>query len=137
VHHAIADTIEGWADALHLLMRSHWERFKVEFNYSSVRPRGSQLLTSGGKAPGHLPLKSALLEVEAVLAGASGRQLRPVEIYDICMFAARSVLSGGIRRSATSRRRVRTKPSPGRCALRTHPPSISTRRTKSRDGSTR
>ena len=101
VHHAIADTIEGWADALHLLMRSHWERCKVEFNYSSVRPRGSQLLTSGGKAPGHLPLKSALLEVEAVLAGASGRQLRPVEIYDICMFAARSVLSGGIRRSAT------------------------------------
>jgi ribonucleoside-diphosphate reductase alpha chain len=101
VHHLIADTIEGWADAMHLLVRSHWERFKVEFNYSAVRPRGSQLLTSGGRAPGHLPLKAALLDVEAVLAGASGRQLRPVEIYDICMFAARSVLSGGIRRSAT------------------------------------
>ncbi len=101
VHHTIADTIEGWADALHLLMRSHWERFKAEFNYSGVRPRGSQLHTSGGKAPGHLPLKSALLDIEAVLNGASGRQLRPVEIYDICMFAARSVLSGGIRRSAT------------------------------------
>ena len=82
VHHTIADTIEGWADALHLLMRSHWERFKVEFNYSGVRPRGSPLQTS-------------------VLHGAAGRQLRPVEIYDICMFAARSVLSGGIRRSAT------------------------------------
>jgi ribonucleoside-triphosphate reductase len=101
VHHTIADTIEGWADALHLLMRSHWERFKVEFNYSGVRPRGSPLQTSGGKAPGHLPLKAALLDIEAVLHGAAGRQLRPVEIYDICMFAARSVLSGGIRRSAT------------------------------------
>lgn len=101
MHHAIADTIEGWADALHLLMRSYWERFKVEFNYAAVRPRGSPLRTSGGKAPGHLPLKQALLEIEAVLAGASGRRLRPVELYDICMFAARSVLSGGIRRSAT------------------------------------
>lgn len=101
VHHAVTDTIEGWADALHLLMRSYWERFKIEFNYSALRPRGSPLRTSGGKAPGHLPLKQALLDIEAVLAGASGRRLRPVELYDICMFAARSVLSGGIRRSAT------------------------------------
>jgi ribonucleoside-diphosphate reductase alpha chain len=101
VHHAIGDTIEGWADALHMLLRSHVERFKVEFNFSQVRPRGSALQTSGGKAPGHLPLKQSLLDVEAVLAGAAGRRLRPIEVYDICMFAARSVLSGGIRRSAT------------------------------------
>ncbi|MDI1336563.1 MAG: ATP cone domain-containing protein [Lacunisphaera sp.] len=100
-HHSVGDTIEGWADALHLLLRSHTERFKVEFNFSAVRPRGSALRTSGGKAPGHLPLKSALLDIEAVLTGASGRKLRPIEVYDICMFAARSVLSGGIRRSAT------------------------------------
>ncbi|MBI2516244.1 MAG: recombinase [Opitutae bacterium] len=101
VHHTVGDTIEGWADALHMLARSHYERFKVEFNFSQVRPRGSALQTSGGKAPGHLPLKQALIDVEAVLTGASGRRLRPIEVYDICMFAARSVLSGGIRRSAT------------------------------------
>lgn len=101
VHHSIADTIEGWADALHALVRSHWESFMVEFNFSAVRPRGSALRTSGGKAPGHLPLKQALVDIEAVLSGAAGRKLRPIEIYDICMFAARSVLSGGIRRSAT------------------------------------
>jgi ribonucleoside-diphosphate reductase alpha chain len=101
VHHAVGDTIEGWADALHMLVRSHYERFKIEFNFSQVRPRGSALQTSGGKAPGHLPLKQALIDVENVLLGASGRRLRPIEVYDICMFAARSVLSGGIRRSAT------------------------------------
>ena len=101
VHHAVSDTIEGWADALHLLLRSHVEGFKAEFNFSAVRPRGSALRTSGGKAPGHLPLKQALLDIEAVLTGAGGRRLRPIEVYDICMFAARSVLSGGIRRSAT------------------------------------
>ena len=101
VHHQVGDTIEGWADALHLLVRSHVERFKVEFNYAAIRPRGSALRTSGGKAPGHLPLKAALNDVDAVLTGASGRKLRPIEVYDICMFTARSVLSGGIRRSAT------------------------------------
>jgi len=100
-HYTIADTIEGWADALHLLMRSYLEDFKVEFNYSLVRPRGSELKTSGGKAPGHLPLKQALIKVEDVLLGAGGRKLRTIEVYDICMYVARSVLSGGIRRSAT------------------------------------
>ena len=101
VHHVIPDTIEGWADALHVLFRSHLEGFKAEFNYSEIRPRGSALRTSGGKAPGHLPLKQALLDTEAILSGAAGRRLRPVEVYDIGMFIARAVLSGGIRRSAT------------------------------------
>ncbi|MEY4941369.1 MAG: hypothetical protein RIQ93_3104 [Verrucomicrobiota bacterium] len=101
VHHAVVDTIEGWADALHALWRSHLDGHKVEFNFSGVRPRGSPLATSGGKAPGHLPLKQTLLEIETLLRGASGRKLRAVEVYDICMFTARSVLSGGIRRSAT------------------------------------
>jgi ribonucleoside-diphosphate reductase alpha chain len=82
-------------------VRSHYEGFKAEFNFSQVRPRGSALRTSGGKAPGHLPLKQSLLDIEVVLTAAAGRKLRPVEVYDICMFAARSVLSGGIRRSAT------------------------------------
>ncbi|MEO6996343.1 MAG: recombinase, partial [Lacunisphaera sp.] len=101
VHHEVGDTIEGWSDALHLLLRSHLERFKVEFNYSKIRPRGAPLVTAGGKAPGHVPLKRALNQVEAILSGASGRKLRSIEVYDICMFIARAVLSGGIRRSAT------------------------------------
>lgn len=101
VHHTVTDTIEGWADALHVLLLSYVEGFHVEFNFSGVRPRGRPLVTSGGKAPGHLPLKQALLDVEALLRGACGRRLRPIEVYDICMFLARSVLSGGIRRSAT------------------------------------
>jgi ribonucleoside-triphosphate reductase (thioredoxin) len=101
VHHTVVDTIEGWADALHVLLLSHLQEFKAEFNFSAVRARGRALATSGGKAPGHLPLKQTLLDVDALLRGASGRRLRPIEVYDICMFIARSVLSGGIRRSAT------------------------------------
>lgn len=100
-HYNIADTIEGWADALDKLLDAYIHGYHVEFSYSSIRPRGAELKTSGGKAPGHLPLKTALVKCEEILAGAAGRQMRPIEVYDICMFVAKAVLSGGIRRSAT------------------------------------
>lgn len=100
-HYEIPDTIEGWSDALIELFKSYINNFKIEFSFSKIRPRGTALKTSGGKAPGHLPLKQALSETERILQGASGRKLRPIEVYDICMHVARSVLSGGIRRSAT------------------------------------
>lgn len=100
-HHHVADTIEGWADALDALFRSFLDGAKIEFDYSAIRPRGAPLRTSGGRAPGHLPLKRALGQVERILEQAAGRPLRPIEIYDIAMFVAKAVLAGGIRRSAT------------------------------------
>jgi ribonucleoside-diphosphate reductase alpha chain len=100
-HYHIQDTIEGWSDALDALVNSFYEGQKIEFDYSSIRPRGAPLKTSGGKAPGHLPLKKALTRVEEILEQAAGRALRPIEIYDINMFIAKAVLAGGIRRSAT------------------------------------
>ena len=100
-HYAVADTIEGWADSLHALFGSFYEGKKIEFNYSGVRSRGTPLRTSGGKAPGHLPLKQALTRIEGILDQAAGRTLRPIEVYDINMFVAKAVLAGGIRRSAT------------------------------------
>ena len=100
-HHHVADTIEGWAGALHALILSHHEGWKVEFDYSAIRPRGAPLKTSGGKAPGHLPLKDALNRVGSILDQAAGRALRPIEVYDLNMFIAKAVLAGGIRRSAT------------------------------------
>jgi len=100
-HYHVADTIEGWADALHALLVSFRDGRKIEFDYSGLRPRGRPLKTSGGKAPGHLPLKKALGQVERILEQTSGRALRPIEVYDINMFLAKAVLAGGIRRSAT------------------------------------
>lgn len=100
-HFHIEDTIEGWADALHALFQSFYEGRKIEFDFSAIRHRGSPLKTSGGKAPGHLPLKKALAKVEHILEQAVGRTLRPIEVYDINMFIAKAVLAGGIRRSAT------------------------------------
>lgn len=99
--YVIADTIEGWADALHELMAAAVEGRRVKFDFSDIRPAGAPLRTSGGKAPGPEPLMHTLGKVEEILQGAAGRQLHAIEAYDCLMWAAKAVLSGGIRRSAT------------------------------------
>lgn len=101
IHHTVADTIIGWADALGALVESFtvsgtW----VEFNYSGVRAEGVPLKTSGGKAPGHLPLRAALEKIRGLLLAAQGRRIRPIEGSDIMCLLAEAVLAGGIRRSS-------------------------------------
>lgn len=100
VHHVIADTIEGWADALFALLNSYVRGYHVEFSYHLIRDAGVPLKTSGGRAPGHMKLKASLEEIREVLHGAQGRKLRPIECHRIMCHAADAVLSGGIRRSA-------------------------------------
>lgn len=105
-HHVVADTIEGWSEALWALARSfmvpesdEYGRY-VEFSYHLVRDAGAPLKTSGGRAPGHLQLKESLERIRAILLGAQGRQLRPIECHRVMCWLASAVLSGGIRRSA-------------------------------------
>jgi len=100
VHHVIGDSIEGWADALKALLRSYQDRTNLEFSYHKIRPAGSLLKTSGGRAPGHLALKESLERVRSILSAAQGRKLRPIECHKILCCSADAVLSGGIRRSA-------------------------------------
>ncbi len=100
VHHVIADSIEGWADAVDALVTSYFTGDLVEFAFNEIRDAGVPLKTSGGRAPGHLKLKLALERVRTVLHGAQGRQLRPIECHRIMCHIADAVLSGGIRRSA-------------------------------------
>jgi len=99
-HHVIEDSIEGWADALKALCQSFQNGINVEFSYHKIRPAGSLLKTSGGRAPGHLKLKESLENTRSVLFAAQGRKLRPIECHKILCHAADAVLSGGIRRSA-------------------------------------
>jgi ribonucleoside-diphosphate reductase alpha chain len=97
----IPDSIEGWADALHVLMENAVRGRNVQFDYSLIRPEGAPLRTSGGKAPGSAPLFHSLARIDRILRAAAGRRLRSIEAYDILMWAAKAVLSGGVRRSAT------------------------------------
>ena len=59
----IGDSIEGWADAIKVLMKSYLngKSSRIEFDYSDIRAKGAQLVTSGGKAPGPQPLKECIL----------------------------------------------------------------------------
>lgn len=100
IHHVIEDTIEGWADAAEALINGAIAGVHVEFAYHLLRDKGALLKTSGGRAPGHLPLRRALERARAILLGAQGRQLRPMECHEILCHFADAVLAGGIRRSA-------------------------------------
>jgi ribonucleoside-triphosphate reductase len=98
----VNDSIEGWADAVKALIRSYFKSgSRIRFDYSDVRPKGSVLVTSGGKAPGPQPLKECLVKLEGLLSEKqNGDKLRPIEVHDMICHIADAVLAGGIRRAA-------------------------------------
>ena len=98
----IGDSIEGWADAVKVLMQSYFKGgSKIKFDFSDIRLKGSRLVTSGGKAPGPQPLKECLLKVQGILDEKdNGDKLEPIEVHDIICYIADAVLAGGIRRAA-------------------------------------
>jgi len=100
----IGDSIEGWADAVKVLVESYLGGRRcssLKFDYSDIRPKGARLVTSGGKAPGPQPLKECLVKVKGILdAKEDGSQLKSIEVHDIVCHIADAVLAGGIRRAA-------------------------------------
>jgi ribonucleoside-triphosphate reductase len=108
----VPDTIEGWSDALGILLATYlpspgyedWLGVLVEFDLSLIRPAGSSLSSGSGKAPGPEPLRRSLEVIRGLLNKLlkEGRtRLRPIDAYDVIMHASDAVLSGGVRRSAT------------------------------------
>ena len=99
----VGDSIEGWADAIKVLMKSYFgENLSTpEFDFSDVRPKGAQLVTSGGKAPGPQPLKDCIHKLKGMLdAKEDGQKLSSIEVHDMICHIADAVLAGGIRRAA-------------------------------------
>jgi len=99
----VGDSIEGWADAIKVLMKSYFGliSWKPRFDFRSIRAKGERLITSGGVAPGPEPLKVCLSQIEAILSTKKdGEKLTSLECHDILCHIADAVLSGGIRRSA-------------------------------------
>jgi len=98
----VADSIEGWADAVKVLLKSYFfGGSHVTFDFSDIRPKGARLVTSGGKAPGPQPLKECLIKLEGILESKEdGEKLRPIEVHDMVCHIADAVLAGGIRRAA-------------------------------------
>lgn len=109
----IDDSIEGWSDALGVLMSSYFEDnqpfpeyagYQIKFDYSLIRPKGAYI-SGGFKAPGPEGLKQSLEKIEALINNwltTRGTTISSILVYDIIMHAADAVLSGGVRRSACS-----------------------------------
>ena len=100
----ISDSIEGWSDAIKVLIKSYLgskRSSKIKFDYSDIRPKGARLVTSGGKAPGPQPLKECLVKIEGILnEKEDGSNISSLEAHDIVCYIADAVLAGGIRRAA-------------------------------------
>ena len=99
----VGDSIEGWADSVKVLMKSYFgiTAARPIFDFRDIRPKGAELITVGGKAPGPEPLKECLFQIQKVLdRKKDGEQLSPIEAHDIICHIADAVLSGGIRRAA-------------------------------------
>jgi len=98
----ISDSIEGWADAVKVLIKSYfYGGSKIVFDFSDIRPKGAELVTSGGKAPGPQPLRECLVKINGLLeTKENGDKLTTLEVHDIVCHIADAVLAGGIRRAA-------------------------------------
>ena len=109
----IEDSIEGWADAIGVLLASYslsdikfqeYYGYRIDFDYSNIRPKGSYI-SGGFKAPGYEGLKNSLTKIQELLDkeinGNVQIPFKSIIAYDVVMHMADAVLSGGVRRSAT------------------------------------
>lgn len=98
----IEDSIQGWGGAVKKLMEAYFKGKSLPvFDFSDIRPKGAELVTSGGKAPGPEPLKTCLFNLQRILDRKQpGDKLGTLEVHDMLCFVADAVLSGGIRRAA-------------------------------------
>lgn len=112
VNYEVPDSIEGWAEAVDVLLSSYFEDGgvhskykgrKVYFDFSKIRPRGAYI-SGGFKAPGPDPLRRSISKIEDLINKRLDEgydRLKNIDVYDICMHCSDAVLSGGIRRAAS------------------------------------
>jgi ribonucleoside-triphosphate reductase len=97
----VQDSIVGWADAIKVVSKAFLVGGSLPaFDYRDIREKGSELVTTGGQAPGPEPLKACVDNLVNLFSGAVGRHLRPIEVHDAACIIADAVLAGGIRRAA-------------------------------------
>lgn len=97
---SIADSKEGWADALAHGMQTWSSGKDVSFAYDGIRPRGARLKTMGGRASGPEPLKNLLEFTRERMLERQGRRLGTLDVHDIVCKIGEIVVAGGVRRSA-------------------------------------
>lgn len=94
------DSKIGWAEGFEKALKCMWNGIPFRCDYSKIRPRGARLKTFGGRASGPEPLKDLIRLVSEIVERNRGRNIEPIDAYDICCKIADIVVVGGIRRSA-------------------------------------
>ena len=98
--YSIEDSIEGISTAVNVLMSAIFSNGVIPiFDFGQIRPKGS-LIAGQFLAPGPEPTIEAFNKVIEVAKNACGRQMTTLEIHRIICLWAKSVVSGGVRRSA-------------------------------------
>ena len=108
----VEDSIEGWADASHVLISSYCQHeslleeyfgYEIKFDLTRIRKKGA-MISGGFKAPGPEGLRIALERIENLineyLGSLTSAKFKGIIAYDIFMHLSDAVLSGGVRRSA-------------------------------------
>lgn len=101
VRHVIADSREGWSEALGLVLEAYAGRGTLpELDYSCIRPFGAPIKTFGGTASGPEALRE-LLEVDIPeILSTPGQPISSGQIVDVMNAIGKCVVAGGARRSA-------------------------------------
>ncbi|MCH7529682.1 ribonucleoside-triphosphate reductase [Patescibacteria group bacterium] len=96
----VADTKEGWCDALTFGIKTWFAGKDVTFDYSQLRPDGARLRTMGGRSSGYEPLETLLGFVRTKVLARQGRRLTNINAHDLICKIGEVVVAGGVRRTA-------------------------------------
>jgi ribonucleoside-triphosphate reductase len=98
--HVVADSSEGWAEALRIGLEAWFIGQDVTFDYTEVRPAGAPLRIKGGRASGPEPLRKMLDFARTRILSRQGSFLRSLDAHDIMCAVGDAAVSGGVRRTA-------------------------------------
>lgn len=99
----VPDTREGWvlmtADLIDRHFRQDMKR-AVVYDVSAIRAKGAKIKGFGGVASGPAPFIELIQDVNDLLNDTLGEHLSSVDCTDIANLIGKTVVSGGVRRSA-------------------------------------
>lgn len=101
--YVINDSREGWVDSVRVLIWSYTTKYDagyIEYDYSAIRPSGSDIKGFGGKASGPDILQELHELIREHLDKCIGKKLSSVDITDLMNYIGRCVVAGNVRRTA-------------------------------------
>lgn len=98
----VGDSKEGWVEALnqYFIAIQRNDIAAIIVNYDSVRAKGEELKTFGGRASGHTALRNMFTNIHKVIKHTKNNKLKPIQALDIMNFIGENVVVGGVRRTS-------------------------------------